>query len=81
MAKKGKTFRLQLRIDLCKGCRLCVDFCPKKVLGLTADRFNKKGVPYAEVLRAGDCVGCGSCTAVCPDGVIEIFEVEQGDHG
>ena len=29
--------------DFCKGCGLCRDACPKKIMELTADRMNKKG--------------------------------------
>jgi len=77
MEKVKKKYRLKLTVDLCKGCRLCVDFCPNNMLELTEDQINKKGFPFARVLHGDDCIGCLSCTAVCPDGVIEIYEVEQ----
>lgn len=77
MGKAKKNYRLQLNVELCKGCRLCIEFCPKKVLALTEEQINKKGFPYVRVVQGDACIGCQSCTAVCPDGVIELFEVEQ----
>ncbi|MCJ7623214.1 MAG: 4Fe-4S binding protein, partial [Anaerolineaceae bacterium] len=42
---------------ICKGCGLCVEFCPKKVLALAPVRINAKGYHPAEL--AGD--GCTAC--------------------
>ena len=74
MAVMKRKYRLRIRRDLCKSCRLCVDFCPKNVLAMTADRLNAGGVLYVECLRPDDCIGCQFCTAICPDAVIELFE-------
>ena len=77
MGKSKKKYRLQLNTELCKGCRLCVEFCPKHVLGLTDDKINNKGYPFVEVRLPDDCIGCRACTAVCPDCVIELFEIDE----
>ena len=73
---KSKNYRLKLSRELCKGCRLCIDFCPKHVLTLAEDKINAKGYPYAEATAPGNCVGCLTCVTVCPDCVIEIFETD-----
>ena len=35
--------KLTINVDNCKGCGLCVDVCPKKVLELASNKINKKG--------------------------------------
>ena len=56
--------------EWCKGCGICVHFCPKKVLEL--DESEK-----VVVVRAGDCVACRLCELRCPDLAIEV-ETEEG---
>ncbi len=65
---------VELRGDLCKGCGLCVEACPPKVLHLTA-QMNRSGYHSAEY--AGDrCTGCGICYYVCPEpGAITVFRL------
>jgi 2-oxoglutarate ferredoxin oxidoreductase subunit delta len=70
-------FRVQIDADRCKSCRLCVDFCPKQVLGMTTDRLNAKGVTFAESVRPEQCIGCMACTLMCPDAAIELYKVED----
>lgn len=63
--------------DRCKGCRMCVEFCPQDVLTLS-DAMNAKGYHYP-VVAAGkqdSCVACGFCSLVCPE--LAIFAVELG---
>jgi 2-oxoglutarate ferredoxin oxidoreductase subunit delta len=55
----------------CKGCRLCIVFCPKKNIKLD-DRMNDAGVFPAVVVVEDDCTGCGMCYVMCPDVCIEI---------
>lgn len=49
----------------CKGCMICIAFCPKKVF--SANRDMK---PIIE--RPEDCVGCRQCEYRCPDFAIEL---------
>lgn len=52
-------------IESCKGCELCIEYCPRNVLILSSD-FNTKGYHYP-VAVSDDCVACQACTMICPD--------------
>lgn len=58
--------------EKCKGCGLCVHFCPKKVLELQTDKLNLKGYNPAEAVRIEDCIACAICATMCPDVVITV---------
>ena len=57
--------------DWCKGCDLCIEFCPKSVLARSTD-FNVKGYHYPVVI-SDDCINCRLCVTVCPE--YAIFSV------
>ena len=59
--------RLEVNRHWCKGCRICVAFCPKNVLEL--DRDGK-----VVVARPDDCIWCGDCEIRCPDLAIAIVK-------
>jgi len=67
--------RIVIDLQHCKGCGLCVAFCPKGALRM-AESISRRGVNPAEVVDEDACVGCLNCTLVCPDAAIEIYEVE-----
>ena len=58
--------------EKCKGCGLCVIFCPKKTLRLAPARINAKGYHPAECEDMDKCIGCASCARMCPDVVITV---------
>lgn len=74
MAKKSKkknTAAIVINKDFCKGCGICVAFCPANVLELGEDE-------KASVKRLEDCTACGLCEMRCPDIAIEVrTEVEK----
>lgn len=59
----------------CKGCGLCVDVCPKKVLEIS-DKVSPKGYFPAFQARPEDCIHCTLCCVMCPDVAITIIELD-----
>lgn len=67
---------VEINQERCKGCELCVQVCPKKVLGVS-EEFNSKGYHPAEVQRQEDCIGCGFCYNMCPDVCITVKSLSK----
>lgn len=70
----GKQDRGLLQVDVneCKGCGLCVEACPPKVIGMS-ERLNHYGYRTATYAGSG-CTGCGICYLVCPEpGAITVL--------
>ena len=59
--------RLVINRDWCKGCGICVAFCPKEVLVL--DDRDKACWAYPE-----KCINCELCELRCPDMAITLEE-------
>ena len=64
-----KKFVHKIHRNLCKGCNICVHYCPKNVLEL-----DKKNIVVAA--RPDDCIGCHMCEMRCPDFAIQVEECE-----
>lgn len=65
MSKKEEKKIPQIDVDWCKGCRICVEFCPEKVLAMNE-------VEKARLAHPEKCSGCGMCELRCPDLAIEL---------
>jgi len=57
---------------LCKGCQICMEFCPKKSIS-PADKLNAAGYLPASYNDKGECTGCAICALVCPEVCIEVY--------
>jgi len=69
--------RIFLLAERCKGCRFCVEFCPRHVL-VMSDRFNSKGYHIPIVLAEEQCTDCKLCELLCPEFAIYVIRVEEG---
>jgi 2-oxoglutarate ferredoxin oxidoreductase subunit delta len=79
MTKTEKPDRglVKLNAAECKGCGLCVEACPPKVLHLS-ESLNPYG--YHPVVYVGrGCTACGICFFVCPEpgGITVLRALEE----
>lgn len=69
---KGKSVEHLIDKEYCKGCGICIHFCPKDVLDF--DRQEK-----AQAVRTEDCIVCKLCELRCPDLAIQIIEEKENE--
>ncbi|MBI3148447.1 MAG: 4Fe-4S binding protein [Betaproteobacteria bacterium] len=68
-AKSQPIYRQVVDYSLCKGCRLCIQVCPKRVY--SDDGFGKPD----EQRRDEECTGnaqCAQCLYICPERAISL---------
>jgi 2-oxoglutarate ferredoxin oxidoreductase subunit delta len=72
---KTKNFSVTIEIveEWCKGCDVCVAFCPKDVLELKATK--------AVVKNLDACTACNICELLCPDFAIKVVKKKLADGG
>lgn len=78
----AKRDRGLLRIDAeeCKGCGLCVEACPPRVIRI-GEYLNHGGYRAAMYMGAG-CTGCGICFMACPEpGAITVLRLAARHAG
>lgn len=64
--------KVTFKKELCKGCSLCVEACPTKILAVSKTEINDKGYYVAECVEPSKCIGCAFCATMCPDCVITV---------
>jgi len=64
--------RVTINKALCKGCFVCADVCPKKILELDKSTVNAKGYNPIFVNDMEKCTACAICARMCPDSVIKV---------
>jgi NAD-dependent dihydropyrimidine dehydrogenase PreA subunit len=66
---------IQVDTNECKGCGLCIEACPPKVIALS-ERLNHYGYRTATYAGFG-CTGCGICFFACPEpGAITVLRLD-----
>ena len=63
---------IQINRDLCKGCSLCVEFCPKHSITMSTE-LSPRGYWLALFEDGKGCTGCATCALVCPELAIEVY--------
>ena len=61
---------ISIKMERCKGCGICVAFCPKAVLAV--DELGK-----VQVVQGDACIGCGQCELRCPDYAIFVDRIKE----
>ena len=61
---------VQLDLELCKACGVCIELCPEKV-------FDRDKLGYPVVARPEECSQCLLCEVHCPDFAIEVRRRER----
>ena len=64
--------KININIERCKGCGLCIMVCPKSCI-IVSKKSNKNGFFPAQSDNT-DCTGCGACAIICPEAIIEVFQ-------
>jgi len=64
--------KVTIRENICKGCALCIEVCPKKIIVLNPGKINQKGYKPAEVTDISQCIACAMCAIMCPDSAIKV---------
>jgi 2-oxoglutarate ferredoxin oxidoreductase subunit delta len=65
--------KLYVEEKYCKGCGICIEFCPAKVLK-TSKKMNARGYFQPESKDMEKCKKCGLCSLLCPDFAIVVSE-------
>ena len=75
--KKPAAVKVMMQPERCKGCGICTNFCPEKILVLS-DELNSYGYPAIRMNDQEACTHCLRCSLVCPDVVFAFVLEENG---
>ena len=64
---------LEIAVDRCKGCELCISVCPKHVLESDMTLVNRLGLPPHPPDGRRGCTSCALCARICPDAVFTVY--------
>ena len=64
--KKKSPAVIHIKLEYCKGCGICIEFCPTQVLGFEGGKV--------KVVNLEACIKCMFCELRCPDFAIAVEE-------
>lgn len=62
----AKAEKINVILDFCKGCEICVELCPVDALEMKDFK--------AAVKDLDKCIACMQCELRCPDFAIEVYK-------
>jgi 2-oxoglutarate ferredoxin oxidoreductase subunit delta len=71
-------YRVKINEKLCKGCYLCIRFCPVGVF-VRSGTIGELGYNVAEVESPEKCTGCKACLLYCPDFAVAVEKENDKD--
>ena len=74
--KSSHRYKVIIDDFLCKGCKICIDKCPYKVLKLSG-KVGDYGAPVPIATLEEKCTGCKVCVTFCPDFAISVEERKE----
>ncbi|MEW5994454.1 MAG: ferredoxin family protein [Candidatus Zixiibacteriota bacterium] len=76
--KKG-CWLVEISENLCKGCEICIEFCPTDVFRKSG-KLNRKGYYLPIVAKVEECTGCRICDLLCPELAIVITDEQRSGN-
>jgi NAD-dependent dihydropyrimidine dehydrogenase PreA subunit len=74
--KKEDRGWIEVSVEECKGCGLCVIACPPGVMRMS-EKLNSRGYHPVAYVGSG-CTGCGICFFACPEpGALTIYTLAK----
>ncbi len=59
--------------EVCAGCKVCAEVCPKGCLAITGPAYHGDIRTVAYLKEPAACIGCGICSEACPIGAIAML--------
>ena len=75
--KMSRNIRPVVQPERCKGCGICVAFCPERIL-VPGGKLNSYGYAAVKTIKDGTCRGCLHCYVMCPDLAIAFIRGKTG---
>ena len=68
---------IKINENLCKGCDICIEFCPLKVFE-KSEKLSRRGYYVPLIAREDECTYCRICELLCPDLAIVVHDDKGG---
>ncbi|MFO0840284.1 MAG: ferredoxin family protein [Phycisphaerae bacterium] len=67
---------VRVETERCKGCSLCIEFCPQHCLTLS-EGHNAMGYHVAELHNPSKCTACTLCAEMCPESGMTVYRKKR----